>query len=123
MSYDISVLRHSYAHILAQAIHIYREDSHRGVAKTKTRGEVDLTKHKVYKQKGTGNARHGAKSSPIYVGGGVAFGPTGYKTSPMSLNQKMKDVVFLPDRSRAHDHEPEYDTVAKVIRIQRKENK
>jgi len=76
--------------LLAQAIHIYRENSHRGVAKTKTRGEVDLTKHKVYKQKGTGNARHGAKSSPIYVGGGVAFGPTGYKTSPMSLNQKMK---------------------------------
>lgn len=81
--------------LLAQAIHIYRENSHRGVAKTKTRGEVDLTKHKVYKQKGTGNARHGAKSSPVYVGGGVAFGPTGYKTSPMSLNQKMKVKALL----------------------------
>ena len=76
--------------LLAQAIHIYRENSHRGVSKTKTRGEVDLTKHKVYKQKGTGNARHGAKSSPVYVGGGVAFGPTGIKSAPKSLNQKMK---------------------------------
>lgn len=76
--------------LLAQAIHIYRENSHRGVSKTKTRGEIDLTKHKVYKQKGTGNARHGAKSSPIYVGGGVAFGPTGIKSAPKSLNQKMK---------------------------------
>lgn len=76
--------------LLAQAIHIYRENSHVGVSKTKTRGEIDMTKHKVYKQKGTGNARHGAKSSPIYVGGGVAFGPTGIKSAPKSLNQKMK---------------------------------
>ncbi len=81
--------------LLAQAIHIYRENSHRGVSKTKTRGEIDLTKHKVYKQKGTGNARHGAKSSPIYVGGGVAFGPTGIKSAPKSLNQKMKVKALL----------------------------
>lgn len=76
--------------LLAQAIHIYRENSHRGVSKTKTRGEINMTKHKVYKQKGTGNARHGAKSSPIYVGGGVVFGPTGIKSAPKSFNQKMK---------------------------------
>lgn len=76
--------------LLAQAIHVYQENSHRGVSKTKTRGEITMTKKKVYKQKGTGNARHGAKSAPLYVGGGVAFGPTGYKTSPKSLNQKMK---------------------------------
>lgn len=81
--------------LLAQAIHIYQENSHQGVAKTKTRGEVDLTKHKVYKQKGTGNARHGAKSAPIFVGGGVAFGPTGYKNTPLSLNQKMKVKALL----------------------------
>ena len=37
--------------LLAQAIHIYQENSHQGVAKTKTRGEVDLTKHKAYKQR------------------------------------------------------------------------
>ncbi len=81
--------------LLAQAIHIYQENSHQGVAKTKTRGEVDLTKHKAYKQKGTGGARHGAKSSPIYVGGGVVFGPTGYKNTPLSLNQKMKVKALL----------------------------
>lgn len=81
--------------LLTQAIHIYQENSHRGVSKTKTRGEINATKHKAYKQKGTGNARHGAKSSPIYVGGGVAFGPTGYKTSPMSFNQKMKVKALI----------------------------
>lgn len=78
------------ASLLAQAIHIYKENSHAGVSKVKTRGELNISKHKVYKQKGTGNARHGAKSAPIYVGGGVVFGPTGHKTAPRSFNQKMK---------------------------------
>lgn len=76
--------------LLAQAIHVYQENTHRGVSKTKTRGEVTATTHKAYKQKGTGNARHGAKSAPIFVGGGVVFGPTGLKATPQSLNQKMK---------------------------------
>ncbi len=42
---------------------------------TKSRGEVNLTKAKWYRQKGTGRARHGARSAPIFVGGGVAHGP------------------------------------------------
>ncbi len=46
-----------------------------GTHKTKTRGEVRLTKAKWYRQKGTGRARHGARSAPIFVGGGVAHGP------------------------------------------------
>lgn len=76
--------------LLAQAIHIYQENSHRGVSKVKTRGELNISNHKVYKQKGTGNARHGAKSAPIFVGGGVVFGPTGLGSAPKSFNQKMK---------------------------------
>jgi large subunit ribosomal protein L4 len=46
-----------------------------GTAKTLTRGQVDLRKGKWYRQKGTGRARHGAQSAPIFVGGGVAHGP------------------------------------------------
>lgn len=46
-----------------------------GTHKTKSRGEVNLTKAKWYRQKGTGRARHGARSAPIFVGGGVAHGP------------------------------------------------
>lgn len=46
-----------------------------GTHKTKSRGEVRLSKQKIYRQKGTGRARHGAKSAPIFVGGGVAHGP------------------------------------------------
>lgn len=46
-----------------------------GTHKTKTRGEVNRTKAKWYRQKGTGRARHGSRSAPIFVGGGVAHGP------------------------------------------------
>ena len=47
----------------------------RGTASTKTRAEVARTGKKMYSQKGTGNARHGDRSVPTFVGGGVAFGP------------------------------------------------
>jgi large subunit ribosomal protein L4 len=46
-----------------------------GTHSTLSRGEVRLTKAKWYRQKGTGRARHGARSAPIFVGGGVAHGP------------------------------------------------
>lgn len=47
----------------------------RGTASTKGRGEVKGNKAKMYRQKGTGRARHGNHRSPTMVGGGVAFGP------------------------------------------------
>lgn len=47
----------------------------KGCAATKTRGQVTGTTAKVYRQKGTGRARHGSKKAPIFVGGGKAFGP------------------------------------------------
>ncbi|WP_278913636.1 50S ribosomal protein L4 [Deinococcus wulumuqiensis] len=47
----------------------------RGTASTKTRAQVGKTGKKMYSQKGTGNARHGDRSVPTFVGGGVAFGP------------------------------------------------
>ncbi|PYE48115.1 50S ribosomal protein L4 [Deinococcus yavapaiensis] len=46
-----------------------------GTASTKTRSQVSRTGKKMYSQKGTGNARHGNRAAPIFVGGGVAFGP------------------------------------------------
>jgi len=46
-----------------------------GTHKTKTRGEVNRTTKKWYKQKGTGSARHGARSAPLFVGGGKAMAP------------------------------------------------
>ena len=46
-----------------------------GTRKTKTRGEVNRTTKKWYRQKGTGSARHGARSAPQFVGGGKAMAP------------------------------------------------
>ncbi len=46
-----------------------------GTHSTKTRAEVNYSKKKILPQKGTGNARHGARSANIFVGGGVAHGP------------------------------------------------
>ena len=47
----------------------------RGTASTKTRAQVARTGKKMFAQKGTGNARHGDRTVPTFVGGGVAFGP------------------------------------------------
>lgn len=75
--------------LLAQAIRVYEDRKHPGLSKVKTRGEVSLTTRKAYRQKGTGLARHGARSAPIFVGGGIAHGPKGKKRE-LSLPKKMK---------------------------------
>lgn len=47
----------------------------RGTAATQTRSAVTGSTGKIYPQKGTGRARHGSRKAPIFVGGGIAFGP------------------------------------------------
>lgn len=59
-----------------------------GTACTKTRGQVGGTTAKMYRQKGTGRARHHAKTAPIFAGGGVAFGP-----KPRSYEKKVNKKV------------------------------
>ena len=54
-----------------------------------TRGEVNRTTKKVYRQKGTGSARHGARSAPLYVGGGKAMGPV-LRSHELDLPKKVK---------------------------------
>lgn len=46
-----------------------------GTHSTKTRGEVRGSTRKIYRQKGTGRARHGSRKAPIFRGGGIIFGP------------------------------------------------
>lgn len=63
----------------SQAVHdlivAYHANRRTGSANSKTRGEVRGNNKKIFRQKGTGNARHGDKRAPIFVGGGVVFGP------------------------------------------------
>jgi large subunit ribosomal protein L4 len=61
--------------IVHEAVRAELAARRRGTASTKTRGEVDMTGAKAWRQKGTGRARVGALSTPNRVGGGVAFGP------------------------------------------------
>ena len=61
--------------VLYDAIRMYLANRRSGTAKTKERGEVNFSKRKPYRQKGTGRARAGKRSSPIWRGGGVVFGP------------------------------------------------
>lgn len=79
--------------LLAQAIRVYEDRRHPGRSKTKTRGEIRTSTRKIYRQKGTGLARHGAKSAPIFVGGGKAHGPKGVKRV-LKLPKKMKRKVL-----------------------------
>lgn len=75
-----------------QAVHdlviAYRANRRSGSACTKTRGEVSGNNRKIYKQKGTGGARHGDKRAPIFVGGGVVFGPR-----PRDYSKKVTKTV------------------------------
>jgi large subunit ribosomal protein L4 len=63
------------ADILQRMVRYQLSKRQAGTHKSKTRGEISATTKKMYKQKGTGGARHGAKSAPQFRGGGKAFGP------------------------------------------------
>jgi large subunit ribosomal protein L4 len=58
-----------------QALVIEQGNARRGTHGTKTRGEVRGGGRKPWRQKGTGRARHGSRRSPLWVGGGIVFGP------------------------------------------------
>ena len=80
--------------LLAQAARVYLTNQKTLLGSTKKRGEVIGSKAKIYAQKGTGRARHGAISAPIFVGGGIAFGPKPRKVK-LSLPKKTKKAALL----------------------------
>jgi large subunit ribosomal protein L4 len=64
------------ADILHRVVRYQLAKRQAGTHKVKTRSEVSYSTKKIYRQKGTGGARHGARSAPIFRGGGVYKGPT-----------------------------------------------
>lgn len=91
--------------LLAQAVRVYQANKRQGNASTKTRGEVDGSTRKIYRQKGTGNARHGSVRAPIFVKGGIVHGPKP-RDFGLELPKKMKrKALFSALSSKLADGE------------------
>lgn len=65
------------------------------IAHTKTRGDVRGTTKKLFRQKGTGNARVGDRRSPIRRGGGVTFGPRNNRNFSVDMNRQERRLALL----------------------------
>ncbi|MDO8519002.1 MAG: 50S ribosomal protein L4 [Deltaproteobacteria bacterium] len=78
--------------VLYQAVKTYLSSKHHGTVDTKTRAEVLFTTKKVYRQKGTGNARHGSMKSSPFVGGGRVFGPHP-RDYTLGMNKKVRRLA------------------------------
>lgn len=76
--------------LLAQALRVYSNNQRQGTSAAKTRSAVARTSKKWFRQKGTGNARHGARNAPQFVGGGVAHGPKANQNWSLNLPTQMK---------------------------------
>jgi len=79
--------------LMHQYLVMQQANARLGTHKTKRRGEVNRTHAKWYRQKGTGRARHGARSAPIFVGGGRAHGPIPHKYTK-HMPKEMRHVAL-----------------------------
>ncbi|MCQ2793100.1 MAG: 50S ribosomal protein L4 [Bacilli bacterium] len=74
--------------VMYDAVKVYQANMRQDTAKTKKRDEVSGGGKKPWRQKGTGRARAGSSRSPIWVGGGTVFGPTGVQNHKLAQNRK-----------------------------------
>jgi len=118
-----------------QAVHdtvtAYRAAQRSGTACTKTAGEVAGTNKKPWRQKGTGRARAGSFQSPLWVGGGVVFGPkprsyakkVNARTKQLALRKalseriKAGDVVIVDEISLSSPKTKEFVGVIKALEV------
>jgi large subunit ribosomal protein L4 len=98
-------------HLLWEVVRFQRAARRAGTAATKGRADIARTKAKLYKQKGTGNARHGSRRANVFRGGGVVHGPQPHKyvlgvnkkamagalRSALSLRAKAGDLVVVKE--------------------------
>lgn len=86
--------------LVSQVVRSYELNARQGSAHAKDRSEVRGGGKKPWRQKGTGRARHGSTRSPIWIGGGVTFGPRNDKDYSKKVNRKMKMKALFVALSR-----------------------
>ena len=79
--------------LIHQVVVAQHNNARQGTKSTLTRSEINATKKKIYRQKGTGGARHDERSAPQFTGGGVVFAPKPRDFS-QKINKKMRDIAF-----------------------------
>ncbi len=79
-------------HVVWLDVKQYLANQRQGTSKAKERAEINRTGKKLYRQKGTGSARHGSRRAPIFVGGGRVFGPRP-KDHSFKVNKKVKSLA------------------------------
>jgi large subunit ribosomal protein L4 len=118
--------------LVAQSVRVYEDGTHLGTSYAKTRAEVNATGKKVWKQKGTGNARHGSRRAPIFVGGGKAHGPKGIKRilsiptkmrqlalkGAFNLKSQTKGLVFVDGISSLGRTKEAYQMIQSILKIE-----
>ncbi len=91
--------------LIAQAVRVQEANAREAVAHTKTRAEVRGGGKKPWKQKGTGRARAGSSRSPIWIGGGITFGPRSDRNFSLSINKKQKrKALFMTLTDKVQDN-------------------
>lgn len=113
--------------LVAQVYQVYQDNQRKGTAHSKTRSDVRGGGKKPWRQKGTGRARHGSIRSPLWVGGGVAFGPSAYKNTKkipkkmqhlaikILLSQRLRDEQVMIIESLPEMKKPEIKKVSSLM--------
>ncbi|MBL7158966.1 50S ribosomal protein L4 [Candidatus Microgenomates bacterium] len=123
--------------LIAQAVRVYLANQRQGTASTKNRSEVRGSRRKIWRQKGTGRARHGDKYAPIFVGGGIAHGPKPKDFSlkfskkmrkkalfgTLTLKLKEKQLLVVSGLEKIKPKTKELVKVIKALKLEDKNNK